>query len=445
MSSIDFIVLFIYIMFETIVSCGIIYFCLRCVKPKRISTSSAIVCGSILFSLILMSKSVAIFLSNGVFVDMAITLFICPIILKFVYDIDIPKLVISICINSLIFLWSRILYLLILNILTLDAIQIISNFIYYVFSGFITSILKIILAVIFAIIYNKFVSPLPNLSGKLKNLCPQGLAIFICLILSFVIMLSTKLHNPIIIFTVNVVQLVIVSSISIFSARKTLIHEQTKEDLSNALIYNSVLQKNNERVRGFKHDMSNIVQAISGYIELKDFEGAKSYCQNLLVGFKDINLLSILSPHIIDEPGTYGVVATKILLAREKSLDINIDITTSVKEINFPFFELSRTIGVLLDNAIEAAEKTNTKKLTFEICFDENKHQHKIIVSNSVENINFDIDKIFEKNYSTKTDPSGFGLYEISRFLDSNPQAVIYPSLDIDKQIFTQTMIINKR
>jgi len=290
--------------------------------------------------------------------------------------------------------------------------------------------------------YNKNLSGVEN---KLKYFLPQLISIIICLFPTMILLMFNYFKYSALFIVINLLQLMVVSFVGIYNLRFVVKHENTEIELANTIKYNETLKKVNEGVRGFKHDMGNIVQAILGYIAINDSEGAKKYCQNLVIGFNDINVLSILSPKVIDDPAIYGVVVNKILLARDKNMTLSLDINTSVSEINFPKFELSRILGILLDNAIEAGELTDEKKLTLDMHHDYERNADVITISNSINDTNIDVDKIFNKNYSTKENPSGFGLYEVSKFLRQNPQAYIVSTIDESDKIFTQTLTIKAK
>ena len=190
--------------------------------------------------------------------------------------------------------------------------------------------------------------------------------------------------------------------------------------------------------------MGNIVQAILGYIALNDTEGAKEFCQNLVIGFNDINVLSILSPKVLNDPAIYGVVVNKILVARENNMKLTLDISADVANINFPNFELSRVLGILIDNAIEAGTETEAKELILTIYASPDNLYDEIIISNSIKNTDIPLDKIFTKNYSSKENPSGFGLYEVRKIFDKYNQGIITTSIDQNKLLFTQKIKIFK-
>ncbi len=283
---------------------------------------------------------------------------------------------------------------------------------------------------------------LDNVNNKVRFFAPQLFIIFMCLLPNvFFLMVNNFRYSKIFIF-LNVIQMLIITMVSIFNLRSVAKQEITKQQLENTLIHNKTLSTVNEGVRGFKHDMGNIVQAILGYISINDSEGAKEYCKNLVLGFNDINSLSILSPEVIDDPGIYGIVVNKILAARESNMSLTIDITSTISKINFPKFELSRTLGILLDNAIEAADTTEAKKLILRIHHDYKLNTDVISISNSINDINIDTEKIFNKNYSTKATPSGFGLYEIKKFMKKYTQGNITTTIDKKNKMFTQTLTI---
>ena len=58
---------------------------------------------------------------------------------------------------------------------------------------------------------------------------------------------------------------------------------------------------------------------------------------------------------------------------------------------------------------------------------------------------NIDTEKIFTKNYSTKENPSGFGLYEVNKFLRRNPQSYLTTTIDKNNKLFTQTLTIDSK
>ena len=346
-------------------------------------------------------------------------------------------LIVSVLVSAIMAI-MEIISVLILKGANIDPEKIVSN-IYY--NNMYAMSLAVVEFLIGFAIFN-FTKSLASVENKLKYFIPQLIVTVLCFIPTMALLMIYDFKYSTIFIIVNLIQLIVISLTAIYNLRFVAKHENTEVELANTITYNETLKKVNEGVRGFKHDMGNIVQSILGYIALNDSEGAKNYCQNLVIGFNDINVLSILSPTVIDEPSIYGVVVNKILLAREKNMTLSLDINLNVSEINFPKFELSRILGILIDNAIEAGEKTEDKKLIVNMYHDYTKNFDKIIISNSINNINIDTNKIFEKNYSTKENPSGFGLYEVKKFIKQNKNSYIDTTIDEKEKLFTQTLTI---
>lgn len=397
----------------------------------------------IMVMVFIVNRSIHVLLPNMKWLKFIVIFVVTPINAKIFYDVKIYKGAIISILYSVISAILEVVLILVIKAFNIEPIDIVSN-VYYN-SIFACAIALLEATIGFTIhklttIYNQTLASVEN---KLKYFLPQLVAIVICMFPTMaLLMLNDFIYSELLII-VNITQLLVVAFVGIFNLKFVVKHENTELKLANTIVYNETLSKVNEGVRGFKHDMGNIVQAILGYIAINDSEGAKKYCQNLVIGFNDINVLSILSPKVIDEPAIYGVVVNKILVARDKNMTLSLDINTSVSNINFPKFELSRILGILLDNAIEAGEQTEDKKLTLNMHHDYSRNTDVIVISNSVNDTNIDVDKIFSKNYSTKENPSGFGLYEVNKFLKQNPQSYIVTSIDKDEKMFTQTLTIN--
>ena len=330
-----------------------------------------------------------------------------------VYKTNILKGFLMSAISLVVSAIIEIIVALILNALGIDAFALVANTYYGCIYGCAVSMLVTLLVYLVC----KSITSVSKMENKFKYFLPQLVTIAICMFPTMALLMVNGFKYSGIFIIVNLIQLIAVALTGVFNLKFTAKHENTETELANTIIYNETLSKVNEGVRGFKHDMGNIVQAILGYIAINDMEGAKNYCQNLVLGFNDINILSILSPQVINDPAIYGVVVNKILIAREKGMTLSLDISTNVSEINFPKFELSRILGILIDNAIEAGEQTEDKKLVVNIRHDYKDNTDIITISNSINDINIDIDKMFLKDYSTKEKPSGFGLYEVKKFL----------------------------
>ncbi|MBR2744612.1 MAG: GHKL domain-containing protein [Clostridia bacterium] len=227
-------------------------------------------------------------------------------------------------------------------------------------------------------------------------------------------------------------------SISMYSIVRTNALEKTKEDLENEKLYNKTLTLLHDNIRCFKHDFNNIVQAIGGYISLNDMDGLKKYYNNLLEECTITNNLNVLNPETINNPSVYSLLTNKYYLATQKNIKMTFSIFADLSKIDSNMYELSRILGILLDNAIEAAEESNEKIIEIELKSD----QKKILftISNSCKDSNISTTKIFEKGYSTKNRNSGIGLWKVHKILSKNTKLDLFTT--VNENMFSQQLSI---
>lgn len=412
---------------------------------KKLIASSLIMCS------VAIINNWLLFTDNLNFIKPIIATLAVAAALKYIYKnsnlFTFISLIIMLIASSLLDLVT-IFVLGILNkdITTIEKIINESNWFYSVNSF--VNIFSVLLVYVLYFLTNKFkrTDISSNLyNSKLRYLSYQGSIILICLVPSVILIFSNKYNYSIPILITTAIQLLTVSIFAFIYINKSFKHKTTEVELENSKLQIDALSIINEGVRGFKHDMANMVQSMNGYIAMNNFDGIKEYINSLSKGFNDINILSILSPEVINDPAIYGIVVGKTLKARDFKINLSLDINLRVSEVNFPKFELSRIVGILLDNSIEAAIDSEDKKLIVNAYHNESKKSDVIIIGNSVKDPNnIDITKIFNKNYSTKKESSGFGLYEVIRFFKKYNKGDIVTNIDYDNNMFYQTVVFDR-
>ena len=94
--------------------------------------------------------------------------------------------------------------------------------------------------------------------------------------------------------------------------------------------------------------------------------------------------------------------------------------------INMKIYEFTRILGILLDNAIEAADECDERNVYVHIRNDKRHNRQLLIVENTYKDKNINTDKIYEKNYSTKPQNTGLGLWEVRQLLKRNNNLNLY-------------------
>lgn len=132
-----------------------------------------------------------------------------------------------------------------------------------------------------------------------------------------------------------------------------------------------------------------------------------------------------------------ALLAMKQIEAKNKNVDCNIRVLGIVKEINMGIIDLIRIVGILFDNAIQAAEATESGKVT---CTLKQGDIFKIEIRNNyIGNID-DTSKFFEKGYTTKESGSGIGLYNFLNIIHNYDNAIYSVTLDNNEFIIRITI-----
>lgn len=246
-----------------------------------------------------------------------------------------------------------------------------------------------------------------------------------------------------IITIISLISLVAYFFISMYSLTKTTELQITEQNLEEAQLYNKSLKILHDNVRAFKHDFSNIVQAIGGYIGTNDMEGLKTYYSQLLDDCQKVNNLYTLSPDVINNPAIYSLLTSKYHKADELGIKINLEVFLNLNELNMKIYEFTRALGILMDNAIEAASECDEKIINVEIRKDFKVNRQLLIIENTYKEKDVDLDKIYEKGYSSKPNNTGLGLWEVRQIMKKNNNLNLYTTKN-DKFFSQQLEIYTK-
>ena len=267
---------------------------------------------------------------------------------------------------------------------------------------------------------------------KLENMTKKNRILFVVNTFLGILSIATQIYlmafysdkMPIYITITSILSLLTYFVISFYSLLSTNKLDITTRDLEEAQLYNRTLTILHDSIRGFKHDFHNIVQSIGGYADRGDLEGLRVYYRQLLQDCGRTNNLTALNPEVINNPAIYNVMATKYHKADEIGVQINLGIFIDLNEIekHMKIYEFTRILGILLDNAIEAASECENKIIHVSFRKEQNRRRLLVIIDNTYKNKDINVDKIYEKDFSTKskTTNSGLGLWEVRQILKKN-------------------------
>lgn len=206
--------------------------------------------------------------------------------------------------------------------------------------------------------------------------------------------------------------------------------------------YNKTLLEMNDNICGFRHDFSNFIQALDGYVQTNNMEGVKTMSKSILKECISTKNLEILNPNVIKNPAIYSIISKKYFLSQSKNIDMNIEIITDLECIEKSSYQICRILAILLDNAIESASECEKGFINLRI-FEDNKVKRKVIViENTYKNKEIDLEKVFEKGYSSKENSMqkhGLGLWNVKKILMKNENLNLYTTKG---ELFSQQLEI---
>ena len=333
-----------------------------------------------------------------------------------------------------------------------------------VFKGLLAQIIPFIVTVLFEPIIIKLYLVLGNISYDIVSLTPiyRISAMFIIYLIMYLIYIACKKFNlninsldvldtaskrlllinailgilaiamqyylvnfysdnlPLLITIFSTLTLLIYFILSFYNITRTTKLELTKQDLEETKLYNKTLNLLYDNIRGFKHDFNNIVQAIGGYVQSEDMAGLKKYYAQILEDCNKQKNLSVLNPKVINNPAIYSILASKYYLAESKGITIHFDVFLDLNTLKMKIYEFTRILGILLDNAIEASSECEEKIINLTIRNEESNKRQILYIENTYSNKDIDTEKIFEKSYTTKSNNTGLGLWEVRQILKRN-------------------------
>lgn len=194
-----------------------------------------------------------------------------------------------------------------------------------------------------------------------------------------------------------------------------------------------------DSTRTFRHDFNNIMQAIGGYIKTNNMYDLKEYYNKLVPECFRVNNLYRFHSKLMKNAAIYSIVSSKYNLAEQKNVKMSLNILIDLNLIHLDTYNFSKILGILLDNAIEASSETESKIVN--LSFQPLDNKQLIIIENSYLSKGISTKEIFKKNFTTKPQNSGLGLWEIQKILNKKKNLSLQTKAGTE--FFTQTLLIS--
>ena len=286
-----------------------------------------------------------------------------------------------------------------------------------IFSCIYTSFLVIFMFVLRKIIYDKL-----NILNRIEdNKMNYGVLLnllcFVAVFIANIVMGQTVNYSQSVLLMNSVLfgLCFLSTSIVLLYFTKTIRSEEEKKaDQARLEItenYVSGLEQLIDESRELRHDYKNLIATISGFIEEGDMDHLKEYFeQNIRNTWVDLDKKGKAWQSVKDvqPPELKGLLYEKVLKA--VAADVNIRVIPDY-ELNIQYKamkDLCRILGILIDNAVEAAEEADEKSVDIRMIKME--YGYQIIIQNTYFT-KPDLVHLYQKGYSTKGEDRGLGMY----------------------------------
>lgn len=221
--------------------------------------------------------------------------------------------------------------------------------------------------------------------------------------------------------------------------------KQRALELEQFTMYMAALEQVNRDMQKFRHDYSNILLTMRGYMNDENFGDLKEYFQQHILKTEEQTLFKnkvIGNLELLTSVSLKGLLATKALQADERGIRIIIEVPEIIEHINMDIIDLTRVIGIFVDNAIEASDSVDISEINIAF-FNTEQQSNIIVIQNRVDKINFNIGEIFKEGFSTKGKGRGTGLSNVKSILNKHSNTTL--NTRIENNWFIQELEIQSK
>lgn len=211
---------------------------------------------------------------------------------------------------------------------------------------------------------------------------------------------------------------------------KNMIVKQEQQSLLNIMSeYEGMLEK--DRIN--RHEMINNLLVLKSFDD-KNSDKYKEILDDIIKEYQENKSKTYRSLYSLPN-GVKGIVYYKMSNIIDQGIEFTSEISNMVYE-EFDklesklYYKVCKIVGILIDNAIEAAVDTKEKFILIEMF--KQKNTLNIIIENSFNN-NVDLNDINKKGFSTKGKNRGYGLHIVNKLVKSSDDIFFKQSISNSK------------
>lgn len=231
--------------------------------------------------------------------------------------------------------------------------------------------------------------------------------------------------------TVIYVIMMLVTICSVIIMLSAIITERLYiSDVQNSL---SALEQLNVKLRKQRHEYLNEMQVVYGLLEIDEPDEALKYLKPV---YEDVSRVGKALK--TSKPALNALLYSKMELAKSKNINLCVEVSSDLKHVNIPQWDMCKIFANIIDNAITALEEDKeqeNKKISVQIS--ENAGEYLFIISNNGPVIPREkIPQIFKNGFTSKLgEGHGLGLGIVRDIVDEY-NGVIEVSSEINRTSF---------
>ncbi|MFD0898409.1 GHKL domain-containing protein [Loigolactobacillus binensis] len=305
-----------------------------------------------------------------------------------------------------------------------------------------------LIAFILILLYKK-VMQLLNKSTLNTDFLRMNLSSNILILLSFLLValgitrllkIETKLLATILILFGILSFIILLTNALIFAKEiknQELQHQKERNQDNKQYVHD--LEKQYQNLRKAKHDYKNLLLAIATMANNNNTPKISATINELLdettddnVSFENKRMLQKIKDALIK-----SIIKNKIIDAEQQSFLFSLQIEENIPDLQQYSVVLTRVLGILLDNANEAAQESPRKEVALAII--PSATTIEFIIQNAI-TAPIDLDRIFALGTSTKGTNRGYGLSTVNDILSHYEN--IFLNVETSPTNFTVTLIL---
>ena len=195
-------------------------------------------------------------------------------------------------------------------------------------------------------------------------------------------------------------------------------------------MYVENLEEMQREMRIFRHDYKNMLSGMYLYAQEGEVGKIQKTLEKLEMDFDQKigeKIYATTQMGNIRIPEVKGLVMSKLVKMNELGIPCRLEAFYPIVEIGMDVWDFNRCLGILLDNAIEAAQESGQPGV--ELLLMSQGGFLTVRVANPWEG-EIDITRIWEEGYSTKGGERGLGLSSCRKILEKYPGAVLVTSCE---------------